>query len=234
MAELSIPLALMIAEKALSVFDRREKTSINVHDEVEKACDCLRKMQSYLRDSENNDEGTQLDQTRVKQIQTLAYEIEDALDKFMANISHHLHSNIISQKMHAVANYRTEKKAISEFSSSIKAIEDKIASIISRDSLFKPPSLRTSQMRDDLVHVHQVLEEDEVVGFEEPKEQLFKQLMEVDSRLSTILVVGPGGSGKTTVVKNVYESEIIQEFLIAMLGLMHRALIKQKKIRKKN
>lgn len=213
MAELTIPLALMIAEKALSVFDRREKTSINVHDEVEKACDCLRRMQSYLRDSEeNNDEDTQLHQTHVKQVQALAYEIEDALDKFMSNISHHFHSNIVSQKMHDVVHYRTEKKAISEFSSSIKAIESKIASIIERDSLFKPPSFRTRKMRDDLVHVHQVLEEDEVVGFEEPKQRLFKQLREADSRLSTILVVGPGGSGKTTVVKNVYDSEIIQEF----------------------
>ncbi|KAM5586527.1 hypothetical protein ABKV19_005446 [Rosa sericea] len=36
--------------------------------------------------------------------------------------------------------------------------------------------------------------------------------MEVDLRLLMILIVGPGGSGKTTVVKNVYDSKSIQEF----------------------
>nr|XP_011465865.1 PREDICTED: disease resistance protein RPM1-like [Fragaria vesca subsp. vesca] len=147
-------------------------------------------------------------QNRVEEVQTLAYEIEDALDKFMAvmaQIQHHFHSNMFSQKLHEVAHYRTERNAKLEFSATkIKNVEMKISSFSGLDSLLEPPSYSTRH-RDSLI-LHQVLAEEEIVGFKEPRERLTKQLMEADLRLLMILIVGPGGSGKTTVAKNVYES----------------------------
>ncbi|KAM5586528.1 disease resistance protein RPM1-like [Rosa sericea] len=213
MAELAIPLSLLVAEKAMSLCYERNASkdpSNNIHDDVERAWKCLRRMQAYLGDSEEIDEGSLMLQNRVAEVQSLAYEIEDALDKFISQIPHHFHSNIFSQKLHDVVHYREEKKARVEFSTKIKDIEKKISSFSSWDSFLEPPSSSSTRQRDSLIL--QVLEEDEIVGLEEPKERLSKQLIEEDSRLKTILVVGPGGSGKTTVVKNVFDSKMVQRF----------------------
>ena len=148
-------------------------------------------------------------QNRVEEVQNLASEIQDALDKLMAQIPHHFHSNMVYQKLHGVTHFLSERIARAEFSSKIKSIETKISSLSGLESLLEPPSFSTRQ-RDSLIH--RVLEEDEIVGFEEPRERLSKQLMKADQRLLMILIVGPGGSGKCTVAKNVYESNSIQEF----------------------
>ncbi|PHT60205.1 hypothetical protein CQW23_02568 [Capsicum baccatum] len=50
-----------------------------------------------------------------------------------------------------------------------------------------------------------LLEETELVGIENPRQQLIGWLVEDDPRLKVVSVVGMGGSGKTTLVKKVYE-----------------------------
>ncbi|KAA8527100.1 hypothetical protein F0562_008671 [Nyssa sinensis] len=56
----------------------------------------------------------------------------------------------------------------------------------------------------------QILEDDEILGFKEPKEKLIRQLTDSTARRLTISVVGAGGSGKTILVGNVYESKKFQ------------------------
>ncbi|KAH6796408.1 hypothetical protein C2S51_037394 [Perilla frutescens var. frutescens] len=54
------------------------------------------------------------------------------------------------------------------------------------------------------------LEDDEVVGIEEPKEQLLEWIGSKDSGLEVISVVGTGGLGKTTLVKKVFDDEWVK------------------------
>ncbi|XP_058210050.1 disease resistance protein RPM1-like [Rhododendron vialii] len=91
---------------------------------------------------------------------------------------------------------------------------------------------RVKELRDVAFHIEDVLEEfmflcstsglkpdhqlapnipgdEETVGFEECEEAIILQLTDQELRDVTISVVGPGGSGKTTIVNKVYENKRI-------------------------
>ncbi|CAL2253482.1 unnamed protein product [Prunus armeniaca] len=205
MAENAVHVALVVAEKAIIFLYHKLKSSRthNVHDDVENAKKCLERMRAYLRDystSSSSSSDLEVLQTRVKEIQNIAYEIEDVLDTFML------------------------KKAGREFSSAIKnIIDNKLRFLSALDSIHhvlrldqegRPSSSTASARRGDNHLPHRFLEEEEIVGFEKPKQKLIEQLVEVDnSRPFTIIsLVGPGGSGKTTLLKNVFENKRVQGF----------------------
>ncbi|KAF3628129.1 putative histone H3.2-like [Capsicum annuum] len=56
-----------------------------------------------------------------------------------------------------------------------------------------------------------LLEEAELVGIGNPRQQLIGWLVEDDPRLKVVSVVGMGGSGKTTLVKKVYEDATVKK-----------------------
>ncbi|KAK6123843.1 hypothetical protein DH2020_042410 [Rehmannia glutinosa] len=61
------------------------------------------------------------------------------------------------------------------------------------------PSSSTSKIR-----VSPLLLDDEMVGYENLKEEFIRHLVDGDKRLVRLAVSGPAGSGKTTLVKNVF------------------------------
>ncbi|KAI7987402.1 Disease resistance protein RPM1 [Camellia lanceoleosa] len=58
-----------------------------------------------------------------------------------------------------------------------------------------------------------LLEEADLVGIDKPKQQLIDWVLDGDSRLKVISVVGMGGLGKTTLIKKVYDDlEVKRQF----------------------
>ncbi|ONI12191.1 hypothetical protein PRUPE_4G149700 [Prunus persica] len=229
MADIAVQVALVVAEKAIIFLYHKLKPSRthNVHDDFQNAKKCLERMRAYLRDysaSSSSSSDLEVLQTRVKEIQNIAYEIEDVLDTFMLKVPHQFHSNRLSEKFHDFVHDHdpSVQKAGREFSSAIKNIIDnklnflsaldKIHQVLRRDQEGQPSS-STAGMGDNH-SPHRFLEEEEMKGFEKPKQKLIKQLVEGDnSRLLTIIsLVGPGGSGKTTLLKNVFKNKRVQGF----------------------
>ncbi|XP_058111989.1 disease resistance protein RPM1-like [Magnolia sinica] len=56
------------------------------------------------------------------------------------------------------------------------------------------------------------IEEADLVGIDVPRSQLIEWLVDEDSRLLTISVVGMGGLGKTTLVKKVYDDQQVKKY----------------------
>lgn len=215
MAEIAVSVALVLVEKFLIYLGEKVNRPSNADDAIKEAKSLLGRMQAYLRDSENQiDEVSQVIRNCFKEVQDSAYEIEDALDKFMLQVPYHTHNHMLSQKFHDWAHSRTERKANSELSSKIKGIKTKISFVSASNShhLHGIEVNHPSTSRVGESHHFQVLEDDQIEGFDKHKNRLFKQLMEGDSRLLTISIVGPGGSGKTTLVKNAYDSKRVQGF----------------------
>ncbi|CAL9016782.1 unnamed protein product [Prunus brigantina] len=228
MAEIAVPVALVVEEKAIIFLHKKLKPSRthNVHDDLEKANICLERMRAYLRDYSASSSSSDLEvlQTRVKDIQNIAYEIEDVLDTFMLKVPHQFHNNRLSEKLHDLVDdhFPSVQQACREFSSAMKNIMDNKLSFLSTlDSIHQVPrsdqegrpSSSTARRGDNHLPPR-FLEEEEIVGFQKPKQKLIKQLVEGDnSRPFTIIsLVCPGGSGKTTMLKNVFENKRVQGF----------------------
>ncbi|KAM1791997.1 hypothetical protein ACFX12_035899 [Malus domestica] len=230
MAEIAVPVALFLADKVIMFLDKKFSRSSfnnnNPRDDAGRARSCLERMRAYLSDNSSAelsayDGGSQQFQTRVKEIRNIAYEIEDVLDEFLLHVPHQFHNNDVFQKLHDAVKFRTVQKASREFSDRIKNIDkklnfvftlDKIPQFPGRDQESRPSSSTTRHGDSTVTHHNQFLEEEEMVGFEKPKEKLISQLMKGDPRFPNISLVGPGGSGKTTLLKNVFKSKKVQRF----------------------
>ncbi|CAK9153028.1 unnamed protein product [Ilex paraguariensis] len=185
-----------------------------VREEVVLIKDELDRMKAFLRvaDAKEKDD-TQL-QVLVKQLREVAYDTEDVLDEFMLRLAHHdgdgccgfLHKIAYSIKSliarHRIASELPKIKArfdnISKSLEPFRNIEQGSSSVVIGDTW--------SDGRGDAL----LIEEAELVGIEEPKKQLIGWLLDNDSPLKVVSVVGMGGLGKTTLVKKVFEDERIK------------------------
>ncbi|KAI7996757.1 putative disease resistance protein [Camellia lanceoleosa] len=79
-------------------------------------------------------------------------------------------------------------------------------------------SLRKLQPRNDPPLASLFLDEADVVGIENPKSVLISWLVGREKNLTALSVVGMGGVGKTTLVKKVYDSQVVKKYFTAMLG----------------
>ncbi|ONI12192.1 hypothetical protein PRUPE_4G149800 [Prunus persica] len=211
MAELALQQASVLVEKLIQEFNRPSEANVD----LAKAQKMLTMMRAYLADHLSDQIGSQVIQNRAKEIKDIIYDTEDALAKFSAEIPHHVHSNIFSRTGHQVKHSFSVWKASRNLIRTLKEIESTFGSLQALDPPNSNP--RVEETYNNLVY-NQVVKEEDIVGFEEPKEKLIKQLMEGDtmegdtSRPLQIWIVGPSGSGKTTLVKIVYESKRVQRF----------------------
>ncbi|CDP11697.1 unnamed protein product [Coffea canephora] len=56
-----------------------------------------------------------------------------------------------------------------------------------------------------------LIEEAKLVGIDQPKKELISEVLDDDSHLKVVSVVGTGGLGKTTLVKKVYDEAVVKK-----------------------
>lgn len=199
--DIAVSAALALVEKVLSFVDKLRNIPRTVRDDLEKAKNCLQRMDAYLTASQDRiDEAGNQGQleARVKQVRDVAHEIEDAVDEFMLQVPDHSQYT----RWYSGLSHRP-LRASSKFSSRIKdIIQNKIGFIgvidgLTQDSQLtnfphKPPRRNFDNPPD--------LEDGEIVGFDEHKKKLIAQLNKREPKRQTISIVGPSGSGKTTIM----------------------------------
>ncbi|XP_058112846.1 disease resistance protein RPM1-like [Magnolia sinica] len=187
-----------------------------VRGEVRELINEFESIRSVLRDADarqDTDEGLK---TWVKQIREVAYDVEDVLDEFMLGQAQEqqgarrcidfLHI-LIRQPM---VRHKT--------ASSIRDIKTRVSKIKERKDAYTLNGIEqgsssnnmSDQWYDPRLNAL-FIEEADLVGIDMPRSQLIRWLMNGDSRLSTISVVGMGGLGKTTLVKKVYDSQQVKQ-----------------------
>ncbi|KAH7842444.1 hypothetical protein Vadar_005365 [Vaccinium darrowii] len=214
MAEISVSAALFSVEQVLfSLGQLPVNDQKAVQKDVEHLDVCLRTLGANLADMDGNEGSEQL-RERVKQIRDVAFNIEDVLAEYMYNVSHRFHRHRISDKYDELAyafKFWNPLSSVHELVSKIAGVKTEINSIVELDQLrFPNGSTRTSGSTSRQQVAPYIPGYEEIVGFKEHVEALICQLTSQESRIITISVVGPGGSGKTTIVKNVYESKRIK------------------------
>ncbi|XP_057464202.1 disease resistance protein RPM1-like [Actinidia eriantha] len=150
----------------------------------------------------------------IQQVRDLAYAIDNVLDTFILHLAKHPRHRLDFTRWfnhfdarHLIDNQIQE---INTMMDSIKPTKERFDAMLT-PSVRQAPSSSNSGTGNDTFFTPRIVplyaEEADIVGIEEPKSKLISWAL--DQRRPTrkaMFVVGMGGSGKTALVKKVYES----------------------------
>ncbi|KAL6607049.1 hypothetical protein ACP70R_042702 [Stipagrostis hirtigluma subsp. patula] len=198
--------------KATSVAANEMSLLLGVRKETWFIKDELKTIQAFLMAADAKDKKDKLLKVWVEQVRDLSYDIEDCLDQFMV----HVRCQSLSQQLmklkdrHRIAaQIRDLKSRVEEVSNRNKRYELINASIDKQD--FYVDDVRNLLGKN--------MEEAGFVGFDNPKKELL-ELIDIPNQVhdKVIFVEGMGGSGKTTLVWNVFRSiDISKNFSCALV-----------------
>ena len=191
-----------------------------IHDKVANIKDELESIQSFLKDADGRAERVDMSNVTkiwVKQVREKAYRIDDVIDEYILHLAKHpqgrrRHFHVLLK----VFQFIIKLKPRHAIASKIQDINNDLKVIRERGERYGFSNLEQgprNDMKHDTWHDPRVaslfIEEAEVVGFESPRDKLIEWLVEGPSNHMVISVVGIGGLGKTTLVKKVYDNEIV-------------------------
>lgn len=143
----------------------------------------------------------------------------------MLHAPYQYHRHELFNKAHDRAHSIRHRRQFHNIFSKMEDIKKVMNSTASPDLLFPGAMCSTTEKdmdsgltTEDLrAHVN---DDEEIVGFEINQKDLIHQLENGESKCLSIALVGPGGSGKTTLVKNAYNNKNVQrQFHCHMLAV---------------
>ncbi|KAK3435044.1 hypothetical protein EUGRSUZ_D02431, partial [Eucalyptus grandis] len=178
------------------------------------------RIKAILRDADSLEEGSQFMKESIRKLRNLADDIEDALDEYELLKAQHQGHGVLEflQMSHS---YVKNWKACRRIMLRMRDISSKVKSICEEHQKFcyqfkqgaeqGSSSTSTSSTWHDQCGDALLLEKADLVGIEEPQEQLVKRLVKGPSEKEIIPVVGMGGSGKTTLIKQVFDDPAVKK-----------------------
>ncbi|GFP96613.1 putative late blight resistance protein homolog r1b-17 [Phtheirospermum japonicum] len=173
-----------------------------VKDEVESLYNDLSLFRAFLKDSTENHRRQQNEVLKelVKQIRNVVYEAEDAVDTFVAHAAVHKARKPIEKALH-IFDYPAKLRMAKE----IELIRGKVKDIYENNKFgFGVMQVGNGFDRGTKEKKPPIVEEDNVVGFEDEAEKVIKLLTQGPDHLEVISIVGMPGLGKTTLAKMIY------------------------------
>ncbi|CAK9153237.1 unnamed protein product [Ilex paraguariensis] len=186
-----------------------------VREEFVDIKDELKQMQAFLRVADVRKETDPQLKVWVEQVQDVAFDTEDVLDEFMLQFGHARgdgFQGFLRKIACSIKNLKARHQIASELQK-IKSRVDNISKVNSgRYQITEQGSSSTfiCTTGNDGRGNALLIEESELVGIEKPKQQLITWVLGGDSRLRVVSVVGMGGSGKTTLVKKVFDDNHVK------------------------
>lgn len=179
----------------------------------------LQRISSFLRVADTMEENEDEIKTWVEQVRDVVYDTEDVLKEFMIHIIHG-HADGFHGFLRKIFCCIKNRKIRHQIASEMKRITSKVRDISEGHQRYcynlniSGQGSGTTAENDTWYYPRGdalLLEEDELVGIEEPKRQLIGWLFHGDDpSLKVVSVVGMGGPGKATLVKKVYDDSDVK------------------------
>ncbi|XP_030535288.2 disease resistance protein RPM1-like [Rhodamnia argentea] len=208
------------ATKAMNFVENEVLKVRDGWQEVDAVKEDFDRIKAILRDADSLEEGSQFMKESVRKLRNLADDIEDALDEYkLLKVQHQGHGLLeFLQKSHSyVKNWKACRRIMlwmRDLSSKVKSIceeHQKVCYQFKQDAEQGLSCTSTSSTWHHLRGDALLLEKDDLVGIDEPQEQLVKRLVKGPPEKEIIPVVGMGGSGKTTLIKQVFDDPAVKK-----------------------
>ncbi|KAK3418306.1 hypothetical protein EUGRSUZ_H04248, partial [Eucalyptus grandis] len=219
-----------LVEKLAILVEKEVKQLKGVRREIEFIKDEFEHMKAFLERAESPQEDDPQLKVWVKQVREVAYDTEDVLDEFMLNLAKD-HGHGFMGYFRKIKSSIQNLKARHCISSDIADIKSRVNNIAERRRRYNftgqsaiSSTGGTSQhvLREDGF----LGEEGELVGIDEPVENLIKWLLDEESGLEVVSILGMGGRVKTFFQSHVWikvsQSYKIEDILRDMIVQLHR------------
>ncbi|KAL7205176.1 hypothetical protein ACSBR2_018163 [Camellia fascicularis] len=209
----------LLISRIVSAFENEASLTGGVRDELNQLKLEFASMRSFLEDADKTTAQTKGEKTWVANVRDLAYEVKDIIDEYMYYMNkqnvYGKFTRFLRQIVYAPKNlwvrHRIATK-LQKINRMIKAIPERNrrygvdcvgeASSSSQDCQRRLPNLSESSL---------FARDDDLAGIKDGKEQLLGWLMDKEEPQRTVIsLVGIGGSGKTTLVAQAYNSQIVK------------------------
>lgn len=220
MAESSV---IFLLEKLATIFENDDHLLGVLFGGVREEAVYLRgdfeRMRAFLRTADALQETDQEVEVWVKQVRDIAHEAEDILDEFTL-LHDHDHGHGIYGSLRTFGCCMRNAKACYRIASELKAINSRIRNISEVHKRLRHKLIKAEQgpgsdsvgitwqdRRGDAL----LLDKSDLVGLDEPKNQLAGCLFKRSPGREVVSLVGMGGMGKSTLAKQVYDDPEVRK-----------------------
>nr|AGX27500.1 NBS-LRR class resistance protein Fy2-Ry2 [Sesamum indicum] len=180
---------------------------LDIKVQVEFLYNDLSLFKAFLKDSTEKRSKHETLKELVKQIRDVVYEAEDAIDTFVAHAAVHKARKHIEKAFH-IFDYPAKLRSVAK---DIEQIRAKVKDIYENKKFgFEALHVGDGADRGTKEKKPPIVEEDNVVGFEDEAEKVINLLTGGSDELEVISIVGMPGLGKTTLAKMIYRDPKIE------------------------
>ncbi|KAL5548059.1 hypothetical protein UlMin_003290 [Ulmus minor] len=192
-----------------------------VHREVKSLKDELESIRCFLKDAEERSEKGNVNdgvKTWVKQVREEAYHIEDVIDVYLLHVAKQTRRHGGLGFLLKTSYLFKGLKRRQDIASEIRHIKTSLCEIKDRGKRYGFDSVEQESSRGTATSEQDYdprlgslfVEDDEFFDVGLTREELMTRLVQGQSTRMVISLVGTGGIGKTTLVKKVYDNEVVK------------------------
>ncbi|XP_072974481.1 disease resistance protein RPM1-like [Typha angustifolia] len=205
-----------VVQSLSSYFGKDISLLIEVESQIKQIQSEFNIMQAFLHEAQRQEGYKELLEKWLQEVHVLAFEIEDIIDEYTYLVCQQQSGfwRSLKRRLQGYKSIYSWQKLANE----LKKIQNRLRNLQGLRVTYGielsnvcGTSDNFSEGRQLEFSSHSLLDADDLIGLRGEKEKLIEYLTTGEKSTSVISISGIGGSGKSTLVRNIYESKAIKE-----------------------